>query len=330
MQVRKITFFFIALLVIFFAGTTTTVHATIGDNDISFEVNPEIPGPHQQVTITATSYSVDLNKAQISWKENNVPKKSATGAKSYTFTTGAVGTISTIDIVISVPGEADYKRRILINPGTIDLLVQALDAYVPPFYKGRAIPPQESLVRVVAVPAIKQGTITLSPADLVFTWKRDNSVVGDFSGYGQNAYTFTTNIYKASEDISVIADSVVGSYEAQGVVTVTPRSPTLLFYAYNPLVGTLWNKSLGTNTQIRDTAFGILAEPYFFSPKKALATDLSFAWKLDDTTVDTPVRKNRILLTRDAKTNGTTNISLTLTQTKKMFQEITKNLTVTY
>jgi hypothetical protein len=330
MPVRKITFFLVTLFVVLFVGTAQVTHATIGDNDISFEVNPEIPGPRQQVTITATSYSVDLNKAQITWKENNISKKSATGAKSYSFITGAVGTISTIDIVISVPGEADFKRRILINPGTIDLLVQALDAYVPPFYKGRAIAPQESLVRVVAVPAIKQGTITLSPADLVFTWKRDNSVVGDFSGYGQNAYTFTTNVYKASEDISVVADSVIGSYEAQGVVTVTPRNPTLLFYAYNPLVGTLWNKSLGASTQIPGTAFGILAEPYFFSPKKALATDLSFAWKLDGNTLDTPVRKNRILLTRDAKTNGTTTISLTLTQTKKMFQEITKNLTVSY
>lgn len=170
-------------------------------------------------------------------------------------------------MIISVPGQADFKRRILVNPGAIDLLVESLDAYVPPFYKGRAIPPQESLVRVVAVPAIKQGTITLAPSDLVFTWKRDNSVVGDFSGYGQNAYTFTTNVYKSSEDISVVADSVVGSYEAEGIVTVTPRNPMILFYPYNPLVGALWNTALDTNTQMNGTTLGILAEPYFFSPK---------------------------------------------------------------
>lgn len=74
MQIRKMTFIFIALFAVF-AGTIHLAHATIGDNDITFEVNPEIPGPRQQVTITATSYAIDLNKAQIAWKENNVMKK---------------------------------------------------------------------------------------------------------------------------------------------------------------------------------------------------------------------------------------------------------------
>ncbi len=64
------------------------------------------------------------------------------------------------------------------------LLWQADDSYVPPFYKGKAMPSAESSIKVVALPEIRNGSTIVSVQNMTYSWQKDyNKDVND-SGYG--------------------------------------------------------------------------------------------------------------------------------------------------
>jgi hypothetical protein len=166
----------------------------IAEEDITILSDPEVPPPLQNVTLTLSSYATDINSAFVIWKVAGKTELSGTGAKKFQVTTGETGSTTVIDVTIRpVTGEIIQKQYV-IRPADIDILWEGADSYVPPFYKGRALPTSEGLIKVLAIPQVKDGALQTDVNNFVFKWKRDDKVIQSGSGYGKNSLIHTTKL----------------------------------------------------------------------------------------------------------------------------------------
>ena len=159
------------ILSVFFTGTNTFA-IDVQNSDISIKVSPENPRPFSATTISLTSFSTDLNKANIEWRSGGKLVLSGTGKTKYIFTTGGPNTVTSFDINIIPEGASAINKMLTINPSDIDLLWEAMDSYTPPFYKGKALPSTESQIKIVAYPNTS-GLSNTNQKNISYTWKNN-------------------------------------------------------------------------------------------------------------------------------------------------------------
>ena len=317
-RVSTLSFFLIWFL--FFVTLFTfapSTSAQTAESDVTVDISPSIPAPNQNVTITLTSFSLDLNKSTISWKLNGAIKNSSIGAKTFSFTAGNIGTQTTIDIAIIVNSSTRIDKKIIIEPSEVDLLWEAKDSYVPPFYKGKALPASEALIKVTAVP--NGGSKNIDSKSLVYSWKRNFVSVPDESGYGKSTLSFRTSYLNQNERISLEASGVSQKYGASGDLSVTTSTPKIIFYEDSPLLGIGYNKALNNGYRLSESEATIIAEPYFFSPKNPASNDLTYTWSLNDNKITTPVQKNELVV-RGGGQSGRAKVELSIESVPKLFQ----------
>lgn len=299
----------------FFCGETNTARAELAQTDVSIESVPEIPGPYENVTLTLISYAVDLNRLQITWFENGVSKLSGVGKKQYSFTTSGIGTVTTIEAKI-VSGGAVLSKRFVIRPASVDMLWEATDTYIPPFYRGKALPSSEGVIKVVAFPHFKNGSGETASSAVVYNWKRNYNSVTDSSGYGKNVFLFKQSYLNPIEQIGLTAiDNGTGS-SVKKTVYIKTYSPKIIFYEKDPLLGIKYEKAFN-EIDVTDAEKSIIAEPYFFSPGNIFSSDLDFVWKINSSIVETPLVRNAITLKSGGE--GVSNITLEIKNKKRIF-----------
>lgn len=295
----------------------------VEDSDINIETVPENPEPYQNVTITITSFSTDLNKATIEWRSGKNLVLSGIGKTKYSFTTLGPST-STVFTVSITPSETGVKivKQILITPSEIDLIWEGADTYTPPFYKGKSFASAESLIRVVAIPS--NTAIKTSPKNLVYTWKRNNKTVQAASGYGKDSYTFQNSELSNEEVISVTASTVDGSYNATKTINIPIINPKIIFYKKSPTEGVLYNNALQDETFLAEDEMTLVAVPYFLATS-GKENNFSYGWKLNDKDIDTPSKKTELTI-RPASRGGYATISLVIENLNTFFQKVSGEL----
>ncbi len=311
------------MLLALFLFHTQRASAVVRSVDILVTVAPEVPKPYDDVTITLQSFDTDLNKATIEWKGGETLYLKDTGATDFSFKMGGLGTQSIIDVVINTPEGDIVRKRIALTPTDVDLLWQAVDSYVPPFYKGKALPIKEGLIRVVAVP--NSGATNQSGA-LTYTWQLNNSAASGQSGYKKNVFEFTSSKDEASDSVGVTASSTASDYLAKGRIELIPNDPLIIFYKKSPTEGTLYNNALIDQTQMVEDEMTVVAEPYFLS-LKGHENSFQYTWQINGNQIETPSRKNEITI-RPTDRNGYSLISLSLENMNALFQKATRQLRI--
>ena len=308
----------------FFFGKTYIARAELAQTDVSIESVPEIPGPYENVTLTLISYAVDLNRLQITWFENGVSKLSGVGKKQYSFTTNGIGVVTTIEARI-VSGGSILSKRFVIRPAGIDMLWEATDTYIPSFYRGKALPSSEGVIKVVAFPHFKNGSGETSSSAVVYNWKRNYNSVTDSSGYGKNVFLFKQSYLNPVEQIGLTAiDNATGSSVKKNVFIKT-YTPKILFYEKDPLLGIKYERAFN-EIDVADAEKTIVAEPYFFSPGNIFSNDLDFIWKINGTVVTPPEIRN--VLTVKSGGVGESNVTLEIKNKKKIFVDSKSTLKI--
>jgi hypothetical protein len=319
---------FLAFFILFF-GISQMVFAqsAVEEGDITSTVIPEIPGPLQRTTITLQSYITDLNRAFISWQINGKQDLSGYGKKQLSFTTGNTGETTTITYSIRpVSGEL-IQNRIVVNPAEINLLWEGADSYTPPFYRGRALPGPEGLVRVVALPQIKSGNSLLKADDYIFTWKRQDSIVQGSSGFGKNSFVFQKDYLNPNETIGVTGQNNATGSKANAEIVISGYIPKILFYEKNSLLGVRSQETLKDGFSVAGNDKTIIAIPYFVSPQNATASELTYEWKINGESTPTPSPKN-ILTLRSGTQKGTAVLNLHISSLKKLFLDVAGRLSI--
>ena len=300
------------------------IGGVLTDGDITISTIPKNPQPYENVTIELSSYATDLNRANIEWRDKTGVLLSGYGEKQYSFT--ATGpNISTVFNVTIEPADSItvINKTVTISPSEIEVLWESVDGYTPPFYKGKSFVAPEGVIKVVAIPNTIQG----NKGNLTYTWKIDNSVVLDASGYNKNSYIFKNSEFNSNEQIEVSASSVDGRYNATKKIEIPTTTPKIVFYKKSPTEGILYNNALTNENFMNEDEMTVTAIPYFFSTKGYTDSELSYKWQINGENITTPTKKTEITI-RPASRGGSATIGLTIENLYLLFQKISSQLKI--
>lgn len=279
-------------------------------DSISLATNPQFPKPNQEVTISVDGYSTNLDAATITWFLNGSPIEKGVGKKDFTITSGKMGTISNVSIIINPQIGAPVKKSITISPSNITFFWQS-NTYAPPFYEGKALFTKQSDITVVAVPEFNNGQGTIDPSALIYEWTLNDYVLDSKSGYGKQSLTLTGNYFGRPEILSVKVTSSDGSISSNKKIVLTPKDPLVLIYENNPLLGILTNHAVtgDFNLQKNSTEVSFFAAPYFFRPDLLSSKETSYAWEMNGNSIPES-NGNTITFRNDTGTAGRSSVSL--------------------
>jgi len=320
----RLRIFFLLLL---FCFPLTT--GAVSPSSISINVAPANPAPNEDVTITLGSYSSNLDGATISWSVNGKTAVSDVGLKSFRAKAPAAGAETRIVAKITLP-DGNIEKAVLLRPTVLTLLWQADDSYVPPFYKGKALPIAESSVKIVALPEIKSGSGNANPKNLIYAWRKNYSNDPSASGYGKNYYLLATDYLDDRNNISVTVSTTDSKYSSAANINLNTFEPKMLFYRNDPELGTIWEHALQNGHKIEGEEI-IEAAPYFISPGNLRIPSLTWAWSINSTYVSVAgIRKNVLPLKADSGSSGTSKIKLEVGNKYKLLTNLSKEISVEF
>ncbi len=317
-------------------GLSIKVWAATSDS-ILVNIVPENPAPNENVNISLNSYSSNLDSVLITWFLNGTNVFSGIGKKSFLLTAPSAGGETTVIAKIGLP-DGEIEKRIIIRPAVMVLLWQANDSYVPPFYKGKALPTPDSEIKVVALPEILDSALGakerlrryLDPKNMVYAWRQDYANDQGSSGYGKNFFTYINDYLENSNNISVTATTVDQKYSSEANIEIRTANPKILFYKNDASLGTLWEQALSDGHKISGDEI-IEAAPYFISPKDIRIPILTWNWSINDSLINiSNYRKNLIPLQTQAGVSGTAKIKLEIENKYKIFANTSKEINVEF
>ncbi len=305
------------------------VSAVEESTSILISVAPANPAPGEDVTLTLNSYAEDLNSVLISWSAGGTNIASGVGKKSVSVKAPALGSQTTVVATISLPTGAT-QVSVILKPSEMILLWEAEDSYVPPFYKGKALAPPDTFVKVVAMPEIRSGGSLVNSTNLVYAWQKDFNNVQDSSGYGKNYFTFRNDYLENSNNVGVTATTTDQKFSSAARINIGMATPLISFYKKDSNLGTLWENAIGNNHSIRESEV-VVAAPYFISPRDIRRPDLIFRWFINDSpvTVDN-YTKSSIPLKVEEGTSGVSKLRLLINSTDKIFETAEKEINIEF
>jgi hypothetical protein len=312
-------------------GTVLPFQArAISPSTISIEMAPLNPTAGENTTITLGSYASNLDGVSISWFVGGRKTTSGIGVKSFSLAAPSTGSETTVRAVIVLP-DGEIEKKVIIKPSVMVLLSQAIDSYVPPFYRGKAMPTADSSIKVVAMPEIKLASGMVNAKNMLYAWKRNYTNETEASGYGKNSFTFINDYLEDGDTISVTASTIDGQHSSQANIDITPSQPQISFYKNDSRLGTIWEQALSNGHRIQGDEI-VVAEPYFISPKEIWSSSLAWRWfingSLTNNTLD--YRKNWLPIKVEGGVSGVSTVGLELENTGQLFGATSKQISVEF
>lgn len=300
-------------------------------DDIIVETTPKIPGPNQDVKLKLTSYSFNLNNYYIAWFKDGERTNAGYGSKEYTFTTGDSGEVTNITAVVEFENQV-FRKELRFSPSQVDLLWEATDAYVPPFYKGKALPVSQSDVRITAIPE----TLLIEPTDapnLIYYWDRNYQRQQSGSGFGKQSFNFTLDPFSESEKISVTSnDRRENSFATNTIdIPTNTHQPKVLFYEIDSSERLLTQTALNTNRNINKDTIRFSFHPLHMSNKKDNFTDMFVNWSVNNNSQPPQdfEKQNELYITSNGAT-GNTLVKLELEGIEKLLQKTSEQFNLNF
>ena len=314
-------------LLLIFTLTLALKALALEPSSISVDIVPENPVPLENTTITLKSFSANLDSVLISWFVNDKSALSGIGKKSFSTNAPKAGSETKVLAKIFLP-DGEIDKRISIQSSTMVLLWQANDSYVPPFYKGKALPGSDSEIKLVAMPEIRTSSGLINPKSMTYAWKKDYNNASESSGYGKNFFLYTNDYLESSNNVAVVASTTDQKFSSEANINIGTALPKISFYKKDASLGILWENALFDRHIIKSDET-IVAVPYFISPKDILRPELVFSWLINDNRIDTKgSRKNLIPLKAEMGVSGVSKLRLEIENTSKIFQTIGREINI--
>ncbi len=312
-KLYNINLFIFSLLAFGLAGGY--VHAqsnsALNTNSVQFIISPETPGPNEKVTIEAQGVGGFLGDANIVWQQNGKTVLSGAGERSFSFTTGAVGVKTRIQVNIDSASSGNFVKEFVFTPSTINLLWEA-NTSAPPLFRGKTLYSPGSSIKVVAMPRIVSNGSYVSANNLSFQWSVGGEPVVAQSGFGRSTFTYYGNQLNQSEAIGVDV-SLAGSPVGHADLFLPGTEPELLLYVKDPLRGTLYDQAMPSTMSLVGQEVTLSAQPYYFSNESLAEKTLTYVWALDGKTVTGPETGAGVLTLRPSGSGqGQSSLSVSL------------------
>jgi hypothetical protein len=308
---------FLGVLLSLLVPTLTYAQVGFGGEgaDLTLSMSPVYPSPGANVHVEARSILMDLDTLTISWYKDGRKVGGGVGIKEIDIVAGALGSEAVIEAVVGGGGQAQIR----ITPTEVDLISES-DSYVPPFYKGRAMPSAGTLLHLEAIPRFKRTDGSLvAPDGIIFTWKRGGSVIQSASGRGRATAVLESPGLFGTDLISVEARTPDDRFSGYASTYIASTEPRLLLYKDHPLFGVMYHQALGAQSVIPETEMSFVAVPYFAEAVGADDSRLGYAWRVNgnDIAVD-PSRPSEITINASGS-SGNALIELALSHATNFF-----------
>ena len=310
----------------------------ISQDSVNIDILPENPGPNQLVNATISSFSTNVNIAEITWTINGVEKKSGTGVKTFSFITDGLNT--TISLGVSartVEGDV-ITKTIDIKPTSVDLLWQT-ESFVPPFYKGKPLYSHQNKITFVALPHITNSSgAEIGVKNLVYTWKLNGSVIENASGFGKNTYSVIGSIISRPLDVEVDVSGANDNGTGVAEIVVAPRAPEIIFYKKNPLYGVEFQNALNASVFLQNSQnnnenskeITIVGMPFFFGISAGNAPELVYSWSVNGAPIYGDTHQTEQVFRQLDGTSGISQISLEIENQNKILQFATNSFNLQF
>jgi hypothetical protein len=300
------------------------------NEQLSFVVSPELPGPGDPVTISVTSYSSNLNAADISWFVNGALVTRGIGATKFSFTNGSTGATTKVDVFIVKAEGGELARSFSFAPADLELTFEA-EGYVHPFYKGRTVFTHQSPYRVVAIPRfIGSNGGVIPESQLVYNWRVNDRAVQDQSGYGKSVLRSVGSLVSRPFSVSVEVTDQSGIIKAEASTYIEPYESEVLMYEDNPLYGIMYERAVDGPFELDRQEVALLAVPYFFGINTPKDIDIEYEWRLAGSIVSLPPNQNRMVVRNVDNVKGTSNIGLFVSHMTNILQAAQTSAVLNY
>lgn len=327
---RSITQLFFICLVFFsvpMIGNTQLVGIT--ENDVSIGISPENPEPNSTASVTIETYSFNLDNSNTRWYVNNTLAQEGKGLKTLTFDTGQLGKPTVIKIIID-SDKGQIIKTTTITPSVVNILWEA-QTYTPPFFKGKALFSHQSTVVFFAQPELMSNGKQLNPANLIYTWSKDGTVLGSLSGYGKQSLILTGSVISRPLRIFVEVTDPITNISGSGVITITPVEPEVLTYVVSPLYGVQYEKAIKNNLPLIGKEVTLQAEPYYFSAlDKNTLNNLAYNWSINGTLLSDNLNTRTRVFRKVGDIFGVSNIGLKIGNDYKLLQFASYQLAIDF
>ncbi len=311
-----------------FILSATSLHAQ--GNQINFDVAPQVPAPYDNVIVSITNFSTDLDRSQISWLLNGKAQQSGIGVKSFTFTAGAKGTISTVTVKVQPTNGPLLQSSITIIPQDVDILWEA-KTYTPPFYKGKALHTTEADLFFVAIANfVTSKGVPVNPSTLVYKWSQDGTVLADRSGYGRNTFSYTGTILSKPVTMTVEVSTLKNDSRARKSITVTPEATMAILYENSPVYGILFNRAATDSFPLTAKEGKFEVFPYYFSGKNRSDADIQYSWKLNSAPLLVSKNQHSMVFRNETDGSGTALVNVSISNLSKLLQNASAQLSIVY
>ncbi len=302
------------------AAIDAQANLKIETDNFDVEFSPEHPGPNTKVSAQVISYTFDVNRSTIAWILNG---KVTGNGKSFSFTTGELGSKTNLTVSIITPDNHALSKNFSFQSAEVDLLWET-PGYVPAPYRGKILPVSQSLIKVIAIP---QG-IKTAASRLIYEWKRNGKNLPSSSGFAKSVFTFY-GAETGEESIEVRVSTSDESVVAVNSILIKINEPKILFYEDLPFEGPQYQKELGENFTLAKKELALRAEPYFFS-KRALQK-FSYEWQINNKQVEKGQKPNLINLALPEGTiKGISLIRLSMSNPLNILEMAEKELQINF
>ncbi|HEV7449075.1 MAG TPA: hypothetical protein VGP13_00860 [Candidatus Paceibacterota bacterium] len=263
---------------------------------VQYIVTPEIPGPNQTVSIEAQGIGAFLGDATITWQKDGKVVQTGAGLRTYSFTTGGLGSITKIHIDIKSPTSGSFSKDLVFRPSAVSLVWEA-DTSAPPLYMGKPLYSAGSPLRIAAFPTVVINGARVAPQSLSYQWSRNGNTLPAQSGLGHSTLLLQGDQLQPEEDITVdvyFGSSLVG----RGGVAIPASQPQVLLYERDALRGTLFDAALPESISLGAKEITLLAQPYFFDRASVASAGVQYDWTLNNNEITGPDSARGILTLR--------------------------------
>lgn len=312
------------ILLSFFVLIPYRVHA---EPQTSLILKPENPSPYSSVTITAGSYSFDVNTAMITWKRGDEILLKGQGERDLTVQTGGVGTQETITVLLETATGIMVEQSITITPESVNILYESPESYTPLFYEGLALPGEQAKVHFTAFPQMSDGAGLIPARSIAYSWYVNDTYLKNASGIGKQKIIMDLDLLTESTDVKVVAKTPNGTI-AEKTIKVFPHAVMPLMYTYDEVLGTNFSRLYSKRIEA-DKDFTLALEPYFLSMNNDLADTSKITWLLAGLPV-TPLGGRILAMHPKENSYGSKTLSVSMLNTKRRLQKATLDLTLVF
>jgi hypothetical protein len=221
---------------------------------------------------------------------------------------------------VEVQGENEsLSASGVIRPTEVELLWEA-DSYVPPFYRGRALPSAGSHLRFFAMPRLaRAGGALISPNDLLYTWRKNGKVAQSVSGRGKHTVLLDSPVLFGSDTVSVEVSTTDGELRGFSSMRIASVEPSLELYENHSLFGILYYRALGSQTTLPEEEATFSAIPYFAPVESPNSGLLIYKWRINNTAIASDTTRPNAITLNAAGSDGRAFIELALTHATNFF-----------